>query len=463
MVRFIRLHALFGALLAGSSLALAQTEPTLTYTVRPTDKLIRFSRDMLVRPQAWPEVARLNQLRNPNLIFPGQQLRIPLRLLKPQAATAKVLSVEGDVKVGEQPAAGGTALAEGGKVQTGANSSAVIELGDGSRVKLLPNTLLEVASNRTYAMRDASASGSTTWFSGLIRLAQGAVETVAAKIANRATPLQIETPTSLVGVRGTEFRVAYDDPATRSARAEVMEGLVRADNTVQASGADLPGGTGAVIDPTKKTVEAVRLLPAPDVSALPAEVFRPEASWPMPSLAVATAYRVQIASDAQFDRIARDIKVAGATVDLSSLALGNWFARVRGIDNIGLEGLDATRPLSIKEMLQWRVINSSLTLIDGRTVLDFSASPAGSTAALGATGFSAELAQDSRFAAVLARPQATATRLVLGDLKPGTYYIRLQAQGLGPNAASETYRFELPGNWGSTVFGVNFPLERATQ
>jgi hypothetical protein len=40
-------------------------------------------------------------------------------------------------------------------------------------------------------------------------------------------------------------------------------------------------------------------------------------------------------------------------------------------------------------------------------------------------------------------------RVVLGDLKPGTYYIRLQnSAGL----RSQTYRFELSGNWAQTEF-----------
>ena len=39
--------------------------------------------------------------------------------------------------------------------------------------------------------------------------------------------------------------------------------------------------------------------------------------------------------------------------------------------------------------------------------------------------------------------------MTLGDLKLGVYYIRLQnAAGL----RSQTYRFELSGNWGQTVF-----------
>ncbi len=76
-------------------------------------------------------------------------------------------------------------------------------------------------------------------------------------------------------MRGTEFRVAYDDPAARNARTEVLEGQVRADNPAHKSGADLPKGTGAVINPAQREVRVVQLLPAPDLGALPGEVLKP--------------------------------------------------------------------------------------------------------------------------------------------------------------------------------------------
>ena len=51
---------------------------------------------------------------------------------------------------------------------------------------------------------------------------------------------EIVTPVAISAVRGTQFRVAFEDPAARNARTEVVEGLVRADNPAQQSGADLP-------------------------------------------------------------------------------------------------------------------------------------------------------------------------------------------------------------------------------
>ena len=330
-------------------------EPSLPDVVRPTDNLSKLGRDMLTSPRAWNEVAKFTQLKDPNLIFPGQTLDIPLRSLKSRPASHRVISTEGDVTLGGsamQPAAN---LADGAKIKTDANSSAVIELGDGSKVKILPGSLAEIVTNRDYAMRDASKSGSTNWFSGLMGLSEGAPAALASKTGKCAKEFQVETPTSLVGVRGTGFRVAINDtlsdPLLNAARTEVIEGLVRADNPAQASGANLPKGTGAVVNPLEKEVKvAVVLRPAPDLAGITSKILKPQANWPMPTLTGASAYSVQVASDAQFDKIVRSLKDAGnASADLSRLPNGNSFARVQGIDAVGLEGFNSVKLIVVED------------------------------------------------------------------------------------------------------------------
>ena len=69
------------------------------------------------------------------------------------------------------------------------------------------------------------------------------------------------------------------------------------------------------------------------------------------------------------------------------------------------------------------------------------------------------MASDAAITAIVARPSATEPRLLLGDLKPGVYYVRLRAGGQAPD--TDVYRFELPGNWGSTIFDVSFALTKA--
>jgi hypothetical protein len=480
MAATIVLRALAATLfIASATLAQAQPqtraeEPSLPYTIKPSDKLIRLSREMLVSPQAWAEVAKYNQLKDPDLIFPGQKLNIPLRYLKSKPSTGKVISADGDVTLGGNPTQPGAAIADGSQLKTGANSSAIIELGDGSRVKILPNSLAQVVTNRDYAMRDSSASGSTNWFSGLMRLSAGALETLANKVANRATPLQIETPTATVGVRGTEFRVAFDDPSinpSKAARTEVIEGKVRADNPAQQSGADLPMGTGAVVKPAEKEIKVVILLPAPDLTNTPAEVLKPLGAWPMPALAGASSYRVQVSSDEQFDKIVRDLKVESSSANLADLANGNWFARVRGIDGVGLEGFNTVKLILVKDG-QWRVSYSSMNVSGGQTVLSWIGQQSNGQPFVG-SGYTALVARDEALKDVITTATKEVTgggnKLVLGDLKPGVYFIRLSGKPAHSSATatasasnvmdSEIYRFEIPSNWGRSVVDLTSSLQ----
>lgn len=48
-----------------------------TYTVKSGDTLSRIAQSQLGKASRWPEVARLNQLRDPNRIKVGQRLRLP--------------------------------------------------------------------------------------------------------------------------------------------------------------------------------------------------------------------------------------------------------------------------------------------------------------------------------------------------------------------------------------------------
>ena len=330
-------------------------------------------------PDDWKEIVLLNKMKDPNAIQPGQILKIPTRLMKLIPLNATLVSASGDVRLAGATAGVGTPVPEGSKLQTGRNSSAVVELADGSRVTMRPNTLAELATSRSYGLRgDTATSGSTNWFSGLLRLSTGALETLAAKNVKRSTPLQIQTPTSLVGVRGTQFRVAYDDPVSQNARTEVLEGNVRADNPAQGSGTDLPAGKGSVFNAAIKTIAVVDLPKAPDLSTVPDLLLKPQALWPMPASTSYKIFRAQIAGDRNFDKIVRDVLIKNGQTEFSDLPNGQWFARVRSIRDDGIEGYDTVKQVQVmippqpgQPARQWTITGDMLEMVDGQQILRF--------------------------------------------------------------------------------------------
>jgi hypothetical protein len=448
----------------------AMTEAYVSYTVKAKDTLQGLSRTLLKQPSQWGEVARLNGMKNPNLIFPGQVIDVPKSLLNLNSQTrvelpGKVLSVSGDVKIGGQPVQAGATVPEGAKLQTGPNSSAVVMLGDGSRVQLMPKTLAEVTTQHGYSLRDPSSSASTTWFSGAIRLVEGVLDTLAEKRANRMSPLEVTTPTSVIGVRGTQFRVAYEDPASGIARTEVIEGKVRNDISAQKTGADVSGGFGAAVKPTDREVKVVALLPALAQPQLPAQVVRAEgnlAAWTVGSINGAAGYRAQFATDEQFAQIKGDFKSKSPALDVTALANGSYYARVRGVDPAGIEGFDAVRLVEIKPTpikLVWPneiSLGAYIRYTTEGVVLKAYERSTDKPAQL-----NVQIARDAAFTQNLQTlPMAADATVVLPTMAAGQRnYVRFVGTHAGQQATSAVFALDVPANWGTTVITMGQALQ----
>jgi hypothetical protein len=343
---------------AASAGTLAQPAELIAWRVQPKDTLIGIARSALVDPQAWREVASVNRLANPNRIRPGQVLMIPERLLRKQALPVRVINAIGDVRAGPQGPAldAGQTIDEGQSLVTGPDGSAVVELADGTRIKVQPSSVAEVLASRRYATPPPDPAAQEGGFAAALRVLQGSIEIFATKVL-RARPLEVTTPTAVVGVRGTTFRVGLLQPAGEDAalqpvasRAEVLEGRIHAQaGTTPRAGAAVPvdEGFGVAIDATTTTPKVAALLPAPDLSSVPTRFERPIIRFTLAD--TTTKHRVQVAEDAAFERMVADrTEAAGAEVRVAGLQDGTWHLRARRIDASGIEGFDAQRAVVLK-------------------------------------------------------------------------------------------------------------------
>lgn len=460
-------------LLSPAAWATGMTEPYASYTVTASDTVPALARSLLSDPAQWAALARQNGMANANLLQAGQVLQIPKSLLnfnsQPRIAVQGVVkSTIGDVKIGGQNILAGAVVSEGTRIETGANGSAIIELADGSRMQMMPKTLAEVASQHGYALRDPATSASTTWFSGAIRLVSGVLDTLANKQANRATPLNIITPTSVVGVRGTQFRVAYEDPASGAARTEVLEGKVQADNPTQGASASLNTGFGAAVKADEREIKVVALLPAMPSTQLPREILRivgdhnepAQAAWTVGTLQGASGYRAQFASDDKFNALEGDFKSSTNALEVKALLDGSYFARVRGFDPAGIEGYDAVQQVVIKTAapqptLAWpRQIAAQAVAeyVRGGIVLKVSRAGADSPPAL-----LVQIAQDAAFTqGLVSVPVAADGSALLRSVPAGQRsYVRFAGtspQGLA--ASSPVFTIDIPQRWGSSALSL---------
>ena len=345
------LPAAFAAPPAGSAATDVPDDLLLPYTVTTHDTLIGLNRTLFTEPGAWKEVSRINHLPDSNRINPGEVLQVPARYLRSKVVPAQLLSAFGDVRIVGKPAAAGATLNVGDAIRTGDASSAVVQLADGSHVKLAPNTEGRLDEQRRFQIKATAAAIDDGLVAASLRLLSGTVEVFASKVL-RARPLEVSTPTAVIGVRGTVYRVRNDvTPATAAASAvnasatEVLEGKVHAQvGSAAAQSADVPAGFGAPLEAGRKPV-VLPLPPAPDLGGIPASFDQLPLRLHIPGT---LPLRVQIADDAAFDHIQLDLHVdAGDDIRVPRLADGAWHLRARAISAEGLEGRDAVRDFQL--------------------------------------------------------------------------------------------------------------------
>lgn len=412
---------------AGSALAQSTppaVEPSFAYTTQRGDTLIGIGRELLRDPTSWPEVASFNGLASPHRIAVGAALRIPLRLLRSEVAPAQVELVVGDVRSGSGntavPLRGGERLPEGTTVQTGSDGSAVVRLADGSLLRLAAGSQMKIDRARRYPAIDHVSSGVT--------VEQGRVEVEASKAVGGKPGFEVRTPQGLLGVRGTEFRVAVNGER-QTTGGEVLEGTVQfAGGTGGAGARRLDAGYGTVIDAERRVAEPTPLLPAPDLSAMPTLQEKLVLRFPLPTLAGATGFRGQVVRGAQLREVLADNLALGPELRFTQLDDGDYVLRVRAIDARGLEGRDATLAFRLKARPEPPMPTAPAPrgVTRGTQVeLSWAANPA-------AASYRLQVATDERFARLVRDvPALLATTFMLDNIAPGDYFWRLASLRAG--------------------------------
>lgn len=336
------LRTLLAGLLLATVLPLKAQErtPDWLYRVQPGDTLIALSAAWMAPPRGWQDLQRLNRVEDPLRLMPGRNLRLPIAWLKTEAAVAEAVFVKGTVTLkrpGQADArlSSGSTLRSGDTLRTGEQASASLRFADGSRLLITPDS--EVALEQLLMM----GRGALPMVK--LRLNAGGAE-------NRVTPnpqhqpvYELRTPKLNLGVRGTEFRVRL--ASNGEARAQVDEGAV----TVGGDKAPLGAGQG-LVDRDGQRQRAV-LLPAPALAALPLIERLPlRLSWPA-TPAGATAWRVQVFAQGQPDQLLLETTVAEPRVTwplAQTLPDGDYTLKLRGIDNLGLEGAAAQQAFALR-------------------------------------------------------------------------------------------------------------------
>lgn len=311
-------------------------EKTVTIIVARKDNLVNICKSWLENPQDWKRVSKFNQLNNPNLIYPGQHIKIPVKLLKGIPMEGVVTFIKGDVWTLSKGAEArvvlktGDVVGQGAQIETGEKSTVEITFKDGSAFFLRPDTRLCI---RTARQRQP-------YF--IIRrlfVPVGRTMMHIQKSTGEDSRFEIHTPSAVSAARGTQFRVSVDNDKTT--RTEVLAGVVG----VAGTGKEvvLDQGQGTWVEKGKQPNTPQTLLPPPALERLrPLYQSLPVAFFlAMPQKAVAA--RVILAKDPEMKNVIKEFVVQkGEPVPKIMLPDSNYYCQALSINPAGLEGLPLT-------------------------------------------------------------------------------------------------------------------------
>lgn len=335
--------ALAAALVMASAARAQPAADEWLYPVEPGDTLIGIAARHLAPPWGWRELQRHNQVKQPRRLMPGRTLRIPEAWLQRTATRAEVVFVQGEAfgrSAGQSdwtPLVAGSTLASGSRLRTGAAGSVTLRFADGSRLLVVPETEL--------ALEQLLSVGADGRADIRLRLDRGNVDALVPPLPERPPHFEIHTPAINLGVRGTEFR-ARVAPGEGESFAEVLRGLVASADGL----AELPlaAGFGVAARPGQPQGQAQALLAAPDLQALPARLERLPLVLSWAAAPGASGYRAQVLAADAPDQLQLDGRFAAATAKWADLPDGRYLLRVRAVDALGLEGVDALRAFTLK-------------------------------------------------------------------------------------------------------------------
>ena len=290
-------RVLSGIVVLTAAVGAGASDVEVIYSTRAGDTLIGLEKRFLTAPFGWKGLQSRNHISDPARMPVGSQLRIPEAWLRVEPRSARVLAVQGDVTVDGRRLAVDETLPGGSRLSTGDGAFVTLLMPDDSRLTVQPGSLARL--DKVQGFRGFEGQDTRVY------LERGRVETTVTSQRGPAARYQVRTPTAVVGVRGTAFRVGSDTSAG-TAQAEVTGGEVRMSPPGAGPATALPAGFGAVARAGAAIPAPRPLLRAPQLDAMPAVLERVAMQFPFAAVEGAVRYRAQLARDEAFNDVVMD-------------------------------------------------------------------------------------------------------------------------------------------------------------
>lgn len=313
----------------------AQHDAHMVYRLQPGDTLSSLVARLLSGPQAMDELVRTNGLANPHWIIAGETLRIPRHLVRYSPSVARVSRTQCNNILMLEPAGPvalqvGDTVPEGAVVQVPSGCHLTVMLEDRSQVRTLSGAVIRFRTLRRNALDNLPEVR--------MELLEGRMQVQVGRYRPAGdAPFEVRTPTSIAGVRGTEFQIAFDASA-RSSQIEVDRGVVAARGDADAHEQLARAGQGVVIQSSGQSLPVEDRLPAPRFQAAQAapagaRVLRLE------PVAAAAGYTVRRSSDASFAFMADPEPLDEPALVVKDFALKPHYQQWSAVSSSGIRGV----------------------------------------------------------------------------------------------------------------------------
>lgn len=394
-------------------------EDSWSYTVKKNDALELICAQYCIKKSNIHQIAAFNQLRNLHLLHPNQTIKIPLAVLKTIAAPAKVVYATGDVQIKKseldafQKINRTEPMLAGAMLKTGLNSIAKLRFADGSETVLQPNSTLKVLASHQYA-------GKLSYVIKL-KLSAGRTEIIANPEHLKDHHLEVETPSAVAVVRGTQFRVAADKTTAIEETLHGQVGFSAAENTVAVS-----ENFGSVSIEGQPPLPPQALPNPPDIANFPKIFDELPVSFSIKA-AKEDLIWAQLAKDAAFTEVVEEQTLAYDASNVKNLLVFNnlspsqYFLKLRTQNAQGLQSVDAIHAFTMNTVTvrPALIFPREVTLVSEKTVFQWTDMP-------NKYGFLVQVASDVDFNhIVLERVTSFNAFNLVSALPKGEYYWRV--------------------------------------
>ena len=332
-------------------------EPDWVYTIKPNDTFYSIRRQYLTNQSDLAGLSAHNKHKEMDKIFPGHQLNIPVEMLRKIPAPVQVLVSSGEVKANlsadhtDKSLKKGDFIGQGDTLITGKYSVAKLGFADGSMVDVQQNSTITIYSSYQYA-------GKGTYVI-LLKLQAGKTEISANPNHVIGNVMQIQTPSAIAAVRGTQFRVAAADSL---AIQETLSGNVSFDSGGES--VSVLQGYGSLAENGKAPLAPIALPASPDVKEFPIafENTLSQALFTLKPQAGVVSWSARLYSDADYTVLLSEKVAEGTQLTFDNLHDGQYFLKLRSQDQHGLSSADALHTFSIKHKIAEPISPNSVLL-----------------------------------------------------------------------------------------------------